>query len=237
MTRSDIAAHPDPGAALRRDGYVVFPRLLTASVVQGLVDGLESGGYDDPRDNPLTLGTMSFASNVYRRNAHIREFLTSDVLVDLLGALVGPDTWVRWDQAVWKRPGAPEFPMHQDNGYSQLATEHLQIWVALTACDEANGGLRVVPGGHLAPLDHRWVGHHLTADPEGPQISINAEIGDVVAFSSWLPHATPPNTTDGTRLAYVAEFLPLEETDPGVPAPHFICSEGGKPSARWSSDR
>ena len=60
-----------------------------------------------------------------------------------------------------------------------------------------------------------------------------AAVGDVIAFSSRLPHETTPNQTDSVRLAYVAEYLPLADADPSVPAPHFVAFRGGHPDGAF----
>lgn len=213
----------------RRQGYVTVPGFLTPEAAGALAEAVAASPERDPGHNPLTLGTMRFASNLFYGSPVLQAFLSSNSVVELVTTILGPDTWVRWDQAVWKHPGAPEFPMHQDNGYTNLPAEHLQLWVALTAATADDGGLVVVPGGHRQPLEHRWVGDHATADVSGPRVAIEAAAGDVIAFSSYLPHATTSNTSDHTRLAYVAEFLPLDVADPSVRLPHFVASRHGAP--------
>lgn len=232
---TDARAAGPPHSTFLRDGFVRFPSLLDPPAVAAAIAALDGLTRDDPAENPLSLGAMHFASNAYRRCPELCELLRSPQVVELVGLLLGPDTWVRWDQAVWKHPGAPAFPLHQDNGYTGLEVEHLQVWFALTDADAANGGLRVVPGGHRTPLEHRWVGHHLATTATGDEVALDATAGDVIAFSSWLPHATAPNVATTTRLAYVAEFLPLGAPDPSVPRPHFIASERGRPSGRWEA--
>jgi ectoine hydroxylase-related dioxygenase (phytanoyl-CoA dioxygenase family) len=223
--------------AFRRDGYAIVPALVPPEAVGALRDAIEAAPERDPRPNPLSLGTMRFASNLFYGSPELQAFLTGSVVTEIVTALVGPDVWVRWDQAVWKRPGAPEFPLHQDNGYTGLGIEHLQLWVALTDSDAENGGLEVIPGGHRAPLDHRWEGGHVVTEHPGPRAPVAARPGDAVAFSSLLPHATAPNVSDRERLAYVAEFLPLDAADPSVATPHLQVVEGGRPCLRWLAER
>lgn len=215
----------------RRVGYVHLRGLFDADVVRTLTDAIEAAG-EDPAPNPLSLDTMRFASNLYRRSLPVREFLVCNEVVDLVTSVLGPDVWCRWDQAVWKGPGAPEFPWHQDNGYTGLSVPHLQLWVALTSMRLDNGGLLVAPGKHTRSLEHRWSGNHV-ALPQPTQVEVvDASAGDVVVFSSLLPHATAPNRTSTTRLAYVAEFLPSSEDDPSVPTPRLTVAERGVPSGR-----
>lgn len=205
-----------------------LPGLLSADLVARLAVAVDTAPERDPGPNPLSLDTMRFASNLFYASGVLQRFLCSDPVLAVVTALIGPDAWVRWDQAVWKGPGAPVFPWHQDNGYTGLPVEHLQLWVALSPSYRDNGGLLVAPGGHRRAADHRWVGGHVEIDEPAATLAVDAEPGDVIAFSSWLPHSTGPNVTDTTRLAYVAEYLPLGERDPGVRAPHLVACRGGR---------
>lgn len=211
------------------DGYVHVPGQFSPAEVGRLRAAIERAPERDVGPNPLTLQTMRFASNLFYGSAELRALLSSAAVLGPVRQILNEDSWVRWDQAVWKGPGAPLFPWHQDNGYTELDAEHVQVWLALTEMNDANGGLMVVPGGHRSRLAHRWVGNHVqcyTTQEAALQgaISIDAQPGDLVIFSSFLPHATAPNTTADTRLAYVAEYLPCSVDDPSVPGPHFVPS-------------
>jgi ectoine hydroxylase-related dioxygenase (phytanoyl-CoA dioxygenase family) len=214
-------------------GFVDLPGFFDAADIERLRCGIEDAATRVADDNPLSLGAMRFASNLYRESDDIVDVVTSERVVELLTAIGGPDQWLRWDQAVWKLGGAPEFPWHQDNGYTGLAATHLQLWIALTPMRPENGGLLVCPGGHHRRLEHRDVGHHVETDPPGPELAISADAGDVILFSSFLPHATAPNRSGELRLAYVAEYLPLGVDDVSVQTPRLVVAEGGVSSPRW----
>lgn len=219
--------------AFRADGFARLPALVPPGGLAELVAAVTDAPERNAGPNPLSLGNMRFASNLFYGSPALQRFLASAPVVEVVTALLGPDVWVRWDQAVWKRPGGPAFPLHQDNGYTGLDVEHVQLWVALTAMTSDNGGLVVVPGAHRRALEHRWVGDHVVTEADGPQLVVDAEPGDAIVFSSFLPHATTPNTSDRERLAYVAEFLPLSAADPGVPPPHLVVARNGSPAASW----
>jgi ectoine hydroxylase-related dioxygenase (phytanoyl-CoA dioxygenase family) len=228
----------------REAGFVRCPGALDDATVTGLRDAIEVVAASDPGENPLSLDAMRFESNLFRRSEDVRRFLCSPEVLRLIRPLVGGAAWVRWDQAVWKGPGAPTFPWHQDNGYTGLDIEHLQVWVALTPSSVENGGLIVSPGGHRTPLAHTWVGHHVRIDSPPEATAVRADPGDVVLFSSMLPHSTGPNVTDETRLAYVAEYLPVSGADRNVETPHFVAFRDDRPWGRfedlrgvWSSPR
>ena len=223
----------DLRGCFERDGFVVVPGFLAAEEVAALRRAIELAPERDPGANPLTLDSMRFASNLFYGSAELQGFLCSPAVVALLRALGHDDLWVRWDQAVWKGPEAPEFPWHQDNGYTSLGVQHVQLWVAITAMHSGNGGLVVSPGGHRRRSEHRWVGNHVVIDDPTRQTAIDARAGDVVVFSSFLPHMTTANETGEDRLAYVAEYLPLGEVDPSVPPPQMVASRAGQAVGRF----
>jgi hypothetical protein len=142
---------------------------------------------------------------------------------------VGDDIWVRWDQAVTKHPGAGVFHWHQDNGYNLLLKPHYQLWIALTESREQNGGLWLAPGSHKRGiLRHEKVGHQVRVTAEiGETECIDATIGDIVLFSSLMLHRTGPNTADSTRIAYVAEYMPMSDYDMYLNPPFLIVARGG----------
>ncbi len=203
-------------------GYVELPGLLDADEVRSLLDEVRSAEPRDPGPNELSLGGMEFASNLFYRSGRLQALVTDPRIVGPVQAILGPDVWCRWDQAVRKSPGAGWFPWHQDNGYTQLDAEHVQVWVALTRSGADNGGLRLSPGPERRLRHHRWVGHHVRMDEPESSVALEAEPGDVVVFSSFLPHATAPNETTADRWVYVAEYLPCAEADPAVPPPHLV---------------
>lgn len=216
------APAPDPDR-FAAEGYQVLPGLFSAAEVDAVLQAVEAARTPEDDANELSLGAMRFVSNLFRRSPAIRALLIDDRILALVRAFVGPDAWCRWDQAVAKGPGAGSFPWHQDNGYSHLPVAHLQIWVALTPSHPDTGGLWVEPGGHLRPdREHRWVGDHVElVEPVRDPVAISAEPGDVIAFSSHLPHHTSPHRGGPVRWTYVAEVLPTGVEDPQALRPHL----------------
>jgi ectoine hydroxylase-related dioxygenase (phytanoyl-CoA dioxygenase family) len=122
------------------------------------------------------------------------------------------------------------FRWHQDNGYNNLLTEHYQLWIALTETRNQNGALWLAPGSHKRGLlPHAKVsGVQIEVQAEvGESICVDANIGDVILFSSLMLHRTGPNEADTTRVAYVAEYMPCRDYDWGLPGPYFVAARNG----------
>lgn len=186
---------------------------------------------------------MTFLSLLFPLSPALQAFVADPRLVELACGLLDDDVWVRWDQAVVKRAGAPVFPWHQDNGYSLLRAEHLQVWVALTAAGPDDGGLWVVPGSHRTTRPHHHRGPHVEVDAvpdEDDGVAITAAAGDVVAFSSRLVHRTTPNRSGRDRWTYVVEYLGWHDLDPFVAPPYFVASRNRRSDprfVRWTPGR
>jgi ectoine hydroxylase-related dioxygenase (phytanoyl-CoA dioxygenase family) len=219
----------------RKNGYIILRGFFSQDEITTLMADIHEAAAAGEKDF-LSQGNMTFHSELYRRSEKLRTFLSQPKIVSFLNPIVGPNFWIRWDQAVAKEPGAGTFPWHQDNAYNQLKDMHYQLWIALTEMTADNGGLWIKPGSHNYTYPHEWVGNHLVCQvtPEDP-VFVTAEPGDVVLFSSFILHSTLPNVTqDSTRWAYVAEYMSTDHYDPGIPAPYFVVAQDGQPQPQMA---
>lgn len=175
--------------------------------------------------------TVSIAVHLVKHSPALRAFCGSQLFVDLCLDLVGPDTRLYWDQAVYKRPhGAEPVLWHQDNGYTYVEPQaYLTCWVAITDATLDNGCVWVLPAAHRAgTLAHRStpMGFECAEDPDGA-VPVPVRAGSIVVFSSLTPHTTRHNVTGDVRKAYIVQFAPDgavalrgdPETGPGRPEP------------------
>jgi len=231
-----MTAPMDPGE-FRARGFCVARAFFDRNEMAALLAAIEgSRPAEAPRD-ALTDGGMIFDSTVFRRSEAVREAISMQKIIDLMGPITGGDVWVRWDQAVSKHPGAGDFQWHQDNAYNGLPVEHYQLWIALTPSRNANGTLWLAPGSHKRGLlpHARVEGRRQLAvrAPIGETVCVDANVGDVVLFSSLMLHRTGPNHTDSTRVAYVVEYMPFRDYDAWVEGPFFMAFEGGRSRPRF----
>lgn len=231
-----MTAPMDP-VEFRARGFCVARSFFDREEMAALLAAIEgSRPAEAPRD-ALTDGSMIFDSTVFRRSEAVRAAIAKQKIIDLMGPITGGDVWVRWDQAVSKHPGAGDFQWHQDNAYNGLPVEHYQLWIALTPSRNANGTLWLAPGSHKRGLlPHVPVaGRRQLAvrAPIGETVCVDADVGDVVLFSSLMLHRTGPNHTTSTRVAYVVEYMPFRDYDAWVEGPFFLAFEGGRSRPRF----
>lgn len=202
-------------------GYFLFTDAFSAPEVDAVEDAiapferategalrkLEGGRYLIAKADAIT-----FTTHLVARSEKLKQFSQHRVFQDLCHDLLGPQSRLYWDQAVYKKPGNPEeFPWHQDNGYTYIEPQqYLTCWVALNDATQENGCPSVVPGLHrFGTLAHETtpLGYQCLRNPQD-EIFVPARKGDIVVFSSLTPHRTGPNHTSTVRKAYILQYAP-----------------------------
>lgn len=229
------SASADHRENFRQQGFTQVPGFFTKEEMESLIRDIRTADPKELQPSGLNRGELLFYENLFPNSERIRNFISQPRLVELLKTVIGPDFWVRWDQAVFKGPGAGEFPWHQDNAYNRLRDEHFQLWIALSKMNSDRGGLWLVPGSHKqGRLPHIRIGRYqsFTGSTDN-SICIEAEIGDVVLFSSLMLHYTSPNVSKEDRWAYVVEYMSLDHHDPYMKAPFFVVARNGESEPRF----
>ena len=121
---------------------------------------------------------------------------------------------------IFKQPRiGGEVVWHQDATY--LSTEPQSVvgfWFALEDATRDNGCLWVAPGGHHGPLRERFVRCtdgslatevlDATPWPRGDATrALEVSAGTLVVFDGLLPHASAPNRSERSRLAYTLHIV------------------------------
>lgn len=217
-----------------KNGYVYIKDFFSKEEIANLIQEIKHAADQKGDGDILDVGNLKFHALLMHRNEKVRDFISQEKVVSFLSAFMGPDIWVRWDQAVEKKPGAGTFPWHQDNSYSGLKDQHFQFWISLTKMTKENGGIWLIPGSHKRHLKHAFNGSHTVYETKGEtEHFVSAEIGDIVLFSSKLLHSTTPNVTDQSRWAYVIEYMKNDHVDPFIEPPYLMIAKAGKPALAY----
>lgn len=216
-------------------GFTVLRKFFSNEEIMEVFEEIQRAEPRKAGSSALDKGGLIFKHNLFYRSPYLQGFISQKKVIDFLREIIGEDIWVRWDQAVAKIPGAPEFPWHQDNGYNSLKQEHFQLWVALTEMTRGNGTLWLQPGSHKrGVLPHTREGSYAVCPGNPDQaLCIEADKGDVILFSSLMLHRTSANYSHDIRWAYVIEYMSLDQFDPHIRPPYFIVARDGKPSPQF----
>ena len=216
-------------AQFKKNGYVFMKGFFSKAEVDALIADVEEAAATNSGEDVLDKGNLKFHALIMHRSEKLRNFIAQPKIIHFLSQFTGPNIWVRWDQAVEKKPGAGTFPWHQDNQYSQLKDQHFQFWISLTTMTADNGGLWVVPGSHYGMLKYDMDDNHVSYKGDvSNAVFISAEPGDVVLFSSFLLHSTTPNITQKSRWAYVVEYMQMDSIDPYIDSPYLVVAKNGQ---------
>jgi phytanoyl-CoA hydroxylase len=213
-------------AQFDRDGYLVFPDLLTQSEIDSaraalsalikenaaapgtrgqLLVQFEPGAQADSADELRVRKLMwfcdvnAFLGDLAHRHPKIRGIVES---------LLGANPILFQDMALIKPPFiGSEKPWHQDNAYFAVTPLEsvIGVWIALDRATVANGCMHVLAGEHkLGPRRHH---HHrdceIVPDRLEPAHAVPVELpaGGAMYFAGMLPHMTPPNSSPDRRRA------------------------------------
>jgi phytanoyl-CoA hydroxylase len=158
----------------------------------------------------------SQAINKIGHGLHDRDAVFSDFSRDELGFV---EPLLMQSMLIFKQPRiGGEVVWHQDASF--LFTEPPSVvgfWWALEDATRDNGCLWVAPGGHRGPLRERYVKQgdgfvteRLDDTPwpsGGATQALEVPAGTLVIFDGHLPHASAPNRSARSRLAYTLHVV------------------------------
>ena len=222
------------------EGYAVFEGVLTGIMLEMLREQCSQFiAREDARMDALGVdsigithrGRRYFANQCQRSHPALRQMLFSPVMIDICRATLGDDAYFFFDQFVVKgTEGGLPFGWHQDSGYvvgNGGPADHapyLTCWCPLDDATVANGTVRVLPFSRV-PASRAGILPHQRqaqtndlvgwADDSGA-VTLEVPAGSIVAFSSFLLHATGANRTDKLRRVYLAQYTPEVMLNPGT---------------------
>ena len=220
-------------------GYTVFPGVLKGPILEMLREQCSSFvSREDARMDALGTDTIGithrgrryFAGHCQRAQPALRRMLFGPVMADVCRATLGRDAYFFYDQFVVKgAEGGMSFGWHQDSGYvvgNGGPSDHLPYltcWCPLDDTNAENGTVRLIPftanpaSREILPHQRQAGSNDLVAEADSSQmITVEAEAGSIVAFSSRMLHATGPNRTARLRRVYLAQYAPEAILNPGT---------------------
>lgn len=193
-----------------RSGWLLLKAVLPAPAVselRGWVDQISQPGdegarrlhyYEETPRGPALCRTERFLED----HRELCELMTAGLLPGLVSALAGEPMVLYKEKINHKQPSGAGFAAHQDaTAYPQINL-HITALVPVDPMTPENGCLEMTTFGErvLLPYDDNGC----LAGPLATELAwrrVSMEPGDVLFFTSYVPHRSGPNRTSGARRA------------------------------------
>ncbi len=172
-------------------------------------------GVDVRSDDPLKRYPRMI--HMHRWDDLSRQWVLDPRINACLTGLLGREPYAVQTMIYFKPPGARGQALHQDNFYLRAQPGTcMAAWLALDACDAANGCMQVVPGSHTWPLlcttkadtTVSFTDVTVPLPPGETAQPVPMAAGDVLFFNGALVHGSYPNTTtDRFRRALIGHYI------------------------------
>ncbi len=229
MAMNDLTASlrepsADEQESMDRDGYLLVPRFFDQAEVEDLLlwtEALETEPeaagrqwvyHEQSLTEPGRL-VIQRIENFCPFHPGFDNLVRNGALSRWVGALMGSPAVLFKEKINFKMPGGPGFKAHQDQqaGWSRYAPLFVTAMVTIDPTTMENGCLEMVPGRHReGMIGEEWNPLDETGLALRP---LPTELGDVVFFDSFAPHASKPNFTDKPRRVLYLTYNKLSDGD------------------------
>ena len=174
--------------------------------------------FPEKEPSPSAVNPEDRVAKVFNCHAEglARKVAESDLIVDPVADILGPDLDCFQSQFIFKNPGVIGQPWHQDSYYFRFDRQpQVGVWVALSRATLENGCLWVLPGSHKGPIhdhvpDRRPAANRayteIVSEDDSAKVPALMEPGDVLFFHSYLMHMSTDNVADERRAAMVYHY-------------------------------
>ena len=209
-----------------KNGYVVVHGLFSAEEVASYGAHFMALRAEGAKPGDMVADTQKWGDPLQKfpRMIHMHrwdeislQWVLDDRLNECLTAFLGTAPLAVQTMLYFKPAGARGQALHQDNFYLRAQPGTcMAAWMALDACDEENGCMRVVPGSHEWPIlctakaDTSTSFTDVTVPlPEGlDAVPVLMAAGDVLFFNGSLVHGSYPNTSDDRfRRSLIGHYI------------------------------
>jgi len=208
----------------REDGYLKLPAFLNQQESADARKWVEEISSWPPSDSQwmhhqeqTARGDVRLArtENFVPFHRGMKRLLTEGKILAALEQLMGEPAVLYKEKINYKYPGGGGYAAHQDAPAYEFIKNHVTCLVTIDPMREENGCLFFSPGRHregLIALDDRGCIKTDVADSL-EWIAVRTDPGDVLFFSSYAPHMSPPNTSEQPRRAIYLTYNALAEGD------------------------
>lgn len=120
------------------------------------------------------------------------------------------------EKLIYKLPGAPGYPLHQDipRNWSGFPRSFLTVLIAIDSATEENGCTQVFSGYHHGYLLPDQTDIYMLPDDcidSSRCVKLLLEPGDVAIFHGLTPHRSAPNRSAAMRRAFYVSYNAMAE--------------------------
>ena len=211
-------------SAFRRDGHIHLPQVCSAeeiSAYRAIISETAVANFGDVPDMEErdTFGKAFLQTlNLRYKSAGVARFLLARRFASIVARLMGEDAVrIYHEQALFKEPGGAHTPLHQDQYYWPLATDHaMGMWMPLVDVELDMGPIYFASGsqkegfaGQLAiSNDSQQELEQVVKDRGYPLWQRAIKAGDATFHTGWTIHGALPNNSDSLREAMVVTYYP-----------------------------
>ena len=237
------ATATDLRATIERDGYVVVPGVVPRANLEAVIADIWRHTGADPADRESWYKPGIVASTGMVEMYHYQSMWDNrqlpgvhEVFSEVYGT---PKLWVSLDRVNLKPPADPRHPEHDHKGFIHWDTDtskypdipfRVQGVLALTDTDRSQGGFQCVPELYRDLAD--WIaGQPADRHPRRPDLAgyditkVAMRAGDLVIWSTLLPHGNGHNVSDRPRLAQYITMAPADEGNEAARQTRLRCWE------------
>jgi hypothetical protein len=218
-------------AKIERDGYVIVPGALGRESLAPVVEDIWRHVGADPNDRESWYKPGIVASTgmveMYHRQS-MWDNRQDPRLHEIFAQVHGTERlWVSIDRVNFKPPADPAHPEHDHKGFIHWDTDtslypnipfRVQGVLALTDTDESMGGFQAIPEIYRDLAG--WIARQPPdRDPRRPDLTgyeitkLGMKAGDLVIWTTLLPHGNGHNVSNRPRLAQYISMFPAREDD------------------------
>jgi phytanoyl-CoA hydroxylase len=209
-----------------RQGYLIYPQLFSQEEIRQLTDhfmelrqqgrhpgdyaGVDLNGSDPLKKFPRMI-------HMHRWDELSLRWLLDQRITRALTDLLELEPFAVQTMLYFKPPKARGQALHQDQYYLRVQPGTcIAAWLALDACDEANGCLKVVPGSQAWPLlctvkadtTQSFTDVTVPIPPSAEVRSMIMQPGDVLFFNGQLVHGSGPNNSaERFRRSLIGHYI------------------------------